>query len=119
MGRIDLLGASISDGGTIYQNGFAPMDLFRYSSSGHLSLVGGQTAYFSPDGGATGGVTNNLTNEEFTYFNTTAGGDWGDWQSSGATSAGKDAYTAFASSGTQYSISNVDQALMAALGYHG
>src|SRR5262249_20657355 len=119
MGRIALLGETISDSGTIYQNGFSPMDLFRYSAPNQLSLVGGQTAYFSPNGGSSSGSQpNNLTGSSFSYFNSTAGGDWGDWQSSGATSAGKDAYVAFASSGTQYALSNVDQTLMAALGYH-
>jgi len=31
-------------------------------------------------------------NTPLLYFNTTSGGDWGDWQSSGPNSAGNDAY---------------------------
>src|SRR5215471_11430714 len=55
-----------SDNGTIYKNGFSSM-----------SLVGGQTTYFSPNGGSSSGSQpNNLTGSSFTYFNTTAGGDW-------------------------------------------
>jgi hypothetical protein len=52
------------------------------------------------------------------YFNATAGGDWGDWSSSGLTSAGNDAYDAFAAAGKQYSISPTDTSLMNMLGYH-
>ena len=82
MGRIALLGTSVSDNGVIYPEAFSPLDLFRYSQPGVRSLVGGQTAYFSPDGS---------TSSPTTYFNSTAGGDWGDWQSSGVNSAGNDA----------------------------
>ena len=94
MGRISLTGATVSDNGVNFQNSYSPLDLFRYSAPGVRSLVGGQTAYFSPDGGNTSGATN-LVGASKTYFNSTAGGDWGDWQSSGANSAGNDAYSAF------------------------
>jgi hypothetical protein len=113
MGRIALLGATISGGGVNYANGYTPMDLFRYSgfnattNTGTRSLVGGQAAYFSTDNGQTPTL----------YFNTQAGGDWGDWQSSGTHSAGNDAYNAFASSGVLYAPSATDKTLMNVLGY--
>jgi hypothetical protein len=116
MGRIALVGGSISDNGTIYQGGYSPFDLFRYSAPGLRSLVGGQPAYFSPDGGVSSGGTN-PTGASLTYFNSTAGGDWGDWQSSGANTAGTDAYNAFASTGVQYAASAVDVTAMHVLGY--
>ena len=119
MGRLSLIGATISDNGTLYTNGLSPMDLFRYSAPGTRSVTSGQAAYFSPNGGASSGPVDNLTGSSLTYFNSTAGGDPGDWQSSGATSAGRDAYSAFASSGVQYAVSNVDQTLMNVLGFHG
>ncbi len=103
MGRIALLGESIAG----VPNGYSTLDLFRYSAADTRSLVGGQTAYASYDSGHT-----NLD-----YFNATAGGDWGDWSSSGPTSAGNDAYDAFAAAGTQYSIHPTDTSLMNALGY--
>ena len=56
-------------------------------------------------------------NTPLLYFNTTSGGDWGDWQSSGPNSAGNDAYDAFAGSGGPYSASAVDAREMNVLGY--
>jgi hypothetical protein len=107
MGRISLLGASINDGGTIVTNSYENMDLFRYSSAGTRSLVGGQTAYLSFDSG----------NTHLLNFNTTSGGDWGDWQSSGTNSAGNDVYDAFSSSGHVDLVSAVDNREMNVLGY--
>ena len=108
MGRISLLGASISDGGTIVTNSYENMDLFRYSSPGTRSLVGGQAAYLSFDGG----------NTHLLNFNTTSGGDWGDWQSSRANAApGPDAYDAFSSSGIPDVVSAIDAREMNVLGY--
>jgi hypothetical protein len=115
MGRIALLGATISDHGVNYANSYTPMDLFRYNGT-QRSLVGGQDAYFSYDGGISS--NGSASNPSFTYFNSTAGGDWGDWQSTGAHTAGNDAYNAFASSATQYSLTPVDQTLMNVLGFH-
>jgi len=119
MGRIALLGATIPDNGINYTNSYTPMDLFRYyvgPNGVQRSLVGGQDAYFSFDGGVSS--NGNASNPSFTYFNSSAGGDWGDWQSSGAHTAGKDAYNAFASSATQYSLTPVDQTVMNVLGFH-
>jgi hypothetical protein len=115
MGRIALLGATISDGGTNYANGYTPMDLFRYSAAGTRSLVGGQSAYFSFDGGKSSNGSS--SSPSFTYFNSTAGGDWGDWQSSGIHNVANDAYDAFSSSGVQYAASPIDKTLMNVLGY--
>ena len=92
------------------------MDLFRYSAQGQPSLIGGLDAYFSFDGGASS--NGSTSSPSFTYFNSTAGGDWGDWQSSGGHTAGNDAYNAFASSGTQYSLTPIDQTVMNVLGFH-
>ena len=110
MGRIALLGATITDGVNTYLGGYTPYDLFRYSSYdtasgvGTRSLVGGQTAYFSPDGG----------NTNLRSFNTTFGGDYGDW----ASTSTKDAYDAYASSGTDYAgPGSVDQTVMNVLGF--
>lgn len=115
MGRIALLGATISDNGVNYIGGYTPMDLLRFSAAGTRSLTGGQSAYFSFDNGVSS--SGNSSSPGLTYFNSTAGGDWGDWQSSGALSAGNDAYDAFASSGVQYHPSSVDQTVMHVLGY--
>ena len=103
MGRIALLGASVNDGGTIVPNGYGNLDLFRFSSAGTRSLVGGQSAYLSFDSG----------NTALKSFNTTAGGDWGDWQSSSTS----DAYDAFSSSGHLDPVSAIDARELNVLGY--
>ena len=77
-------------------------DLYRYTASGVRDLSG-TSAYFSVDGG----VTNINT------FNSTAGGDVGDW----ALSAGHDAFDAFVYSGVRNPVSAGDLTLMASLGY--
>lgn len=107
MGRIALLGSSVNTGTSIVTNSYENLDLFRYSSAGTLSTTGGPSAYLSFDGG----------NTALNYFNTTAGGDWGDWQSSGINSAGNDAYDAFSSSGTPYQVSAMDGRELNVLGY--
>jgi hypothetical protein len=107
MGRIALLGANINTGSGIVSNSYDNLDLFRYSTANTRSTVGGQTAYLSFDGGASSLV----------YFNTTSGGDWGDWQSSGLHTAGADAYDAFASSGIPYQVSSIDSRELNVLGY--
>lgn len=114
MGRIALVGGTISDSGTNYANSYTPFDLMRYSAPGTLSLVGGKTAYFSYDFGKSS--NGNSTSSTYTYFNTTLGGDPGDWNSTGNTPA-NDAYNAFASSGVLYQTTAVDKNLMNVLGY--
>src|SRR5207253_716430 len=99
MGRMALVGGSVGN----TSNGYSALDLFRYSGNGTRQLTPGQTAYFSIDGGKT-----NLNN-----FNTTAGGDWGDW----AASAGNDSYNAFISSGSSFSVTGSDLTVMDAIGW--
>jgi hypothetical protein len=111
MGRIAVLGGTV--GGV--PNSYTPFDLFRFTDTNVRSLTGGADAYFSYDGGKSSTGTG-LTTDPRTYFNSTAGGDWGDWQSSGTHTAGNDAYDAFASPGS-YSSSPVDLVVMRALGY--
>jgi hypothetical protein len=84
--------------------GYSTMDLFRYSAPGTPQLQGGQPAYFSIDGGKT-----NLDN-----FNTSSGGDYGDW----ANSAGNDAFRAFSSSGVLNAVTSADVALLDAIGWN-
>jgi hypothetical protein len=95
MGRSSMLGAG----------SYSLLDLFRYSAPGVHDFNGTQAGYFSIDGGVT-----NLDN-----FNTSPGGDFGDW----AASAGHDAFLAFSSSGVMNAFSSSDLTLMNALGYGG
>lgn len=107
MGRIALLGGTV--GGAA--NSYSSFDLFRFSGPDTRSLQAGSTAYFSFDGGKTS--SGNGSSPSLTYFNTQAGGDYGDW----ASSAGNDAYDAYAGTGVAYTLSSVDQLVMDALGY--
>ena len=101
MGRIALLGASLSNGVT---NTYSNMDLFRYDpNTGGRSLKGGEAANFSYDG------TNPVQS-----FNTTAGGDYGDW--AGTVSPTNDAYNAFSSTGP-LQLGAADKTVMNVLGY--
>ncbi|HVC56405.1 MAG TPA: NF038122 family metalloprotease [Stellaceae bacterium] len=104
MGRVALLGANV----LATTNAYSALDLFRYDpNTGARSLVGGQPAYLSFDGGTT-----NLQN-----FNTASPGDYGDW--AGTSSAGtptNDAYNAYASTGP-LSVSSVDTSELNVLGY--
>src|ERR1700680_2367162 len=79
------------------------MDLFRYPAPGVHRLVGGQSAYFSIDGGQS-----HLDN-----FNTNVNGDFGDW----ASSAGNDSFRAFSNSGVVNAFSQADTREMNVLGY--
>jgi len=101
----EVLGRQTADGqniaGTI---GYTPLDLFHYSAPGTRDLSGTQAGYFSANGGVT-----NLNN-----FNTSTGGDFGDW----AGSAGNDAFRAFASSGVVMSVTAADLTLMDVIGWN-
>ena len=99
MGRAMLVGRTI---GTT-TNGYYPMDLLHFSAPGVHSFAGNQAGYFSLDNGAT-----NLDS-----FNTSSGGDPGDW----ASSAGSDAFRAFSSSGVVNAITPTDLRLMDAIGW--
>jgi hypothetical protein len=79
------------------------LDLFRYSSTGVAQTTSSGPAYFSLDGAVNG----------TSYaFNTTTGGDLGDW----ASSVGSDSYEAFLTSGTN-GVSPTDVKVMQALGW--
>ena len=99
MGRASYLGDSIA-GTTSY----SLMDLFRYSAAGTRQLGTSAPAYFSIDQGTT-----NLDN-----WNTTPGGDTGDW----AASVGNNAFLAFSSPGTINSVTPTDLLLMNILGWN-
>jgi hypothetical protein len=101
MGRYAFLGGTVAG----IASSYSVADLFRYSAPGARQLSAGQTAYLSPDGGTT-----NLDN-----FNTSSGGDAGDW----ASSAGNDAYLAFTGSGTENFVSQSDLRTMDTIGWNG
>jgi len=95
MGRISLLN---------FSNAYSAMDLFRYTANGVLATTASQNGYFSDNGGAT----------SLNPFNSNATGDLGDLSSS----AGNNAFDAFASSGEINSITSNDLTMMNVLGYN-
>src|SRR5664280_1907312 len=103
MGRISLIN---------YQpNFYAPMDLFRFTSSGARSVAAGgsgSTAYFSIDNGTT-----NLG----TWNNNPGNGDLGDWYPSGPAAGGNDAANDYSSSGIVNAFSASDITNMQAIGW--
>lgn len=98
MGRIALLGADLGS----VANTYSVLDLFRYSASDTRQLVGGQTAYFSINGGTT----------DLLNFNKNGNADFGDW--AGTT---VDAANAFASIGALLPFSATDITEMNVIGY--
>jgi Ca2+-binding RTX toxin-like protein len=100
MGRLLLVGQAIAG----QANSYSLFDLFHYSAPGVRVLTGAQPGYFSVDGGATA----------LASFNTTNGGDFGDW----AASAGHDAFLAFSSSGVVNAISSADMTAIDVLGWN-
>jgi hypothetical protein len=103
MGRVDLFGATLSNGVQNFPNSYSLLDLMHYTSPGVHTYTGTNTNYFSTNNGA-----NNLDN-----FNTNPNGDSGDW----AGSAGNDSFLAFSGSGVANTMSQSDIAEMNALGY--
>ena len=95
MGRDALLGS--------FQHSYSTLDLFRYSGPGTHELIGGQSAYFSIDGGAT-----NLD-----PFNSNPNGDFGDW----ASGAGNDAMNAFINPGALSAFGIADLDTLQAIGW--
>jgi hypothetical protein len=101
----EVMGRQLLTGGTL--GGLSPsytaLDLFHYASAGVRDLVGTTPGYFSIDGGTT----------HLQSFNTNATGDYGDW----ASSAGADAFNAFASSGVVNKITNGDLTALDVIGW--
>jgi hypothetical protein len=99
MGRQMLTGSA--EHGSL--NSYTLLDLLHYSGPGARDFSQFTPGYFSADGGTT-----NLGG-----FNTSAGGDAGDW----ASSVANDPFDAFASSGTFEAVSANDLTEMDALGW--
>jgi len=98
MGRLYLLNNGIT--------GYAPFDLFRFTSTGVRSLnVSGTGVYFSVDNGAS---------QLKMFFTNASMGDVQDWKSS----ASPDAFDAFASSGRLEPLSTADYTALDILGYN-
>ena len=95
MGRISLLA---------YGGATSLMDLFRYTSNGVLATSGTQNSYFSDNGGAT----------SLNPFNASPSGDFGDLSSS----AGNNAFDAFANAGVVNAVTSNDLTMMNVLGYN-
>lgn len=106
MGRLLLAGQTLSGSGSSYPNSYALYDLFRYSSQGVQDMSTSMGGYFSANNGSTSSPTG--------AFNTTSGGDYGDW----ASSMTNDAFDAFATSGVTLGISQVDLTVLQALGWN-
>jgi hypothetical protein len=113
MGRIEMQGALVNGVKT-----YTPLDLFNFSSAGHLELSG-NGGYFS---------TNDGTTHLGTFNNASAyGGDIADWASyssisqsgtlAGLPQGNEDAYDAFAWPGDNGGVSQDDILVDAALGY--
>jgi hypothetical protein len=83
---------------------YTPLSLFDYSAAGVRDMSGAQPGYFSINGGTT-----NLDS-----FNSNSGGDLGDW----ASSAGNDAFLAFAKSGVVLPVTPADLTLLDAIGWN-
>ncbi|NNM57260.1 NF038122 family metalloprotease, partial [Acidocella sp.] len=91
--------------GRIDANSGAPqfiMDLYKYAAPGTLQTNGANLTYISVDGGTTALDTLSTTS------------DLSDW----ASSAGNDAFTAYANPGALNTISSADMTLMSALGFN-
>jgi hypothetical protein len=82
-----------------------PFDTMRFSAAGTHAYGYTSPAYFSYDGGKTNLVT----------FNSTGGGDRGDW----ANAASNDAFDAVASKGANMTLSTADLQVLDALGWDG
>ncbi|HQT77758.1 MAG TPA: NF038122 family metalloprotease [Rhodopila sp.] len=100
MGRLLLTGSTI--GSTA--NSYDVLDLFHYSAAGVRDFSASTAGYFSANGGTTNGGT----------FNTTTGGDPGDW----ASSMGYNALDAFSSSGVVNPMTAGDLQAMDVIGWN-
>ena len=114
MGRVAWVGQSVSDAGTIYNDSYSNLDLFRWSgfdtstNTGTRSTANGDPGYLSFDGGHT----------DLSDFNTNASqGDLGDWAITGTDQTpSNDAYNYAGGLGPQF-VSQVDAQVMNVLGY--
>ncbi len=84
------------------------LDLLHYSASGVRDFTQSTAGYFSINGGVT----------DDGNYNTIAGGDAGDWSSSGATNEPDNSYDAYATPGTVDEITSNDLTLLNALGWN-
>lgn len=82
---------------------YTPLALFDYSAAGVRDMSGAQPGYFSINGGST-----NLDS-----FNSNAGGDLADW----ASSAGNDAFLAFAKPGVVLPVTPTDLTELDVMGW--
>jgi VCBS repeat-containing protein len=100
----EVMGRQMFDGTNAFGTGasYDPLDLFHYSAPGVRDFTG-YTGYASADGGKT-----NLDS-----FNTVRGGDFADW----ASSAGNDAFNAFANPGVVNSVTQSDLTELNLLGW--
>jgi Ca2+-binding RTX toxin-like protein len=98
LGRILVTGASVGGSAS-----YVPLDLFHFSSAGVRTYSGSTPGYFSTDNGTT----------SLNTFNTSSGGDHGDW--AGATI---DAFNAYGSSGVVSPISIADLASLDVIGWN-
>jgi hypothetical protein len=92
--------------------GYTIMDFYRYSAPGMIQVLGGNPSYFSLDGGVT----------PLLYWNNLLlkPGDLGDWAPSGpggVDPTGNDSFLNDSPSGVINGVSNIDLALMNALGW--
>ncbi len=83
---------------------YTPLSLFDYSAAGVRDMSGAQPGYFSINGGST-----NLDS-----FNSNAGGDLADW----ASSAGNDAFLAFAKPGVVLPVTPTDLTELDVMGWN-
>ena len=100
MGRLLLTGSTV--GGTA--NSYTPYDLFHYSAAGVRDFSASTAGYFSINSGTT-----NLA-----AFNTTSGGDAGDW----ASSVTNDSFDAFSNSGVVNTVSAADLTALDVIGWN-
>lgn len=100
MGRMLLTGST--SGPTA--NSYDLLDLFHYSSAGVRDFAASTPGYFSPDSG----------NSNLGTFNTTSGGDPGDW----ASPMGNDSFDAFSSSGVVNPVTSNDLRELDVIGWN-
>jgi VCBS repeat-containing protein len=100
----EVMGRQMFDGTNVFGTGasYDPLDLFHYSAPGVRDFTG-FTGYASADGGKT----------SLDAFNAIRGGDLGDW----ASSAGNDAFNAFAKPGVVNSVTQSDLTELNLLGW--